>query len=100
MHESALATESCADIQERCKKERRKPPDASTCGFCKKTFEGQGSWETLVDHVGDHYAQGTKWEDWKSDEGFEEWALREGVVRKGKDGRYTQDERGLFPDGS
>ncbi|KAI5779988.1 hypothetical protein EDC01DRAFT_280773, partial [Geopyxis carbonaria] len=68
------------EIQERCKKERRKPPEKSICGFCKKVFEGAGSWEAHVDHVGEHYTQGMKFKQWDQDKGFVDWAYREGIV--------------------
>lgn len=85
-----------SEIQERCKKERRKPPDKSKCGFCSRVFEGAGGWESCVDHVGEHYTSGSRGADWKVDEGFVEWALKEGVVQKGEGGVLMQDPR-VFP---
>ncbi|KAI9798896.1 MAG: hypothetical protein M1833_004399 [Piccolia ochrophora] len=42
-------------IQERCHIVSRAPPASSTCGLCKRTFEGEGSWEERMEHVGRHY---------------------------------------------
>lgn len=84
------------EIQERCKKERRKPPEKSTCGFCDRVFEGPGGWEACVDHIGEHYTNGAKGSDWKDDKDFVDWAVKEGVVQKGEGGALVQDPR-AFP---
>ena len=41
-----------------------------------------------MDHVGEHYANG-KGETWELDDGFVEWAVREGVVVRNEDGTFT-----------
>ncbi|KAI5808292.1 hypothetical protein BZA77DRAFT_366360 [Pyronema omphalodes] len=87
------APANSGEIQERCKKERRKPPERSVCGFCSRVFEGQGGWEACVDHVGEHYTNGATGRDWKTDEGFVDWAVREGVVMKGEGGQLAAETR-------
>jgi hypothetical protein len=87
------APANSGEIQERCKKERRKPPERSVCGFCSRVFEGQGGWEACVDHVGEHYTNGATGREWKTDDGFVDWAVREGVVMKGEGGQLAAETR-------
>ncbi|KAL7270206.1 hypothetical protein RUND412_007094 [Rhizina undulata] len=85
-------------IQDRCKKERRKPPFSSRCGFCSQEFQGENSWEIRMEHVGKHYeqssiigARSSEDEDfftsvdsgsWKVDEALVDWAVGEEIVRR------------------
>jgi len=82
-------------IQERCRKERRQPPQ-SMCGFpnCRQLFDGHESWEERIEHVGCHYenaaASGDNVgpENWVADPGLIDWAVREGLVIQSSDGSY------------
>lgn len=73
-------------IQERCRKERRSPPQWSKCGYCLTEFKGEGSWDLRMEHVGKHYEK-NNYKDidpttWVMDEGLVEWAIKVGIVEK------------------
>jgi hypothetical protein len=73
--------------QARCLQALRSPPQHSACLFCDKTFEGVGSWEERLEHVGRHFEKDRKSEGglldvagWNGDEGLERYLLDEGLV--------------------
>jgi hypothetical protein len=70
------------DVRKRCWHERRKPPQRSTCGFCRKIFEGPKRMEQVGKHFegkhhGDEDVSNVQEEE---DEDLREWAVREGIV--------------------
>ncbi|KAF8540894.1 hypothetical protein BDD12DRAFT_549684 [Trichophaea hybrida] len=79
-------------IQERCKRIRRHPPERSECGFCRHLFEGPGSWDERMEHVGRHYenaaasGENVAPENWVMDEGLIRYSLQEGLVNRTDDG--------------
>ncbi|KKY14959.1 putative c2h2 finger domain [Phaeomoniella chlamydospora] len=75
---------SLEDIRQRCWQERRDPPERSVCGFCNQIFEGKGSWEDRMEHVGRHHERDE--EDESEDEELTEYAFREGIIRQRNDG--------------
>ncbi|PNS18562.1 hypothetical protein CAC42_5101 [Sphaceloma murrayae] len=81
-----------AAAEQRCHIKLRQAPDSSCCLFCDATFEGPGSWEERMEHVGRHLEVDKKegreapgLEAWRVDSGFEAWGEREGlIVRNGE----------------
>ncbi|KAF8251415.1 hypothetical protein K440DRAFT_85093 [Wilcoxina mikolae CBS 423.85] len=71
-------------IQDRCKRIRRNPPERSECGFCRQVFEGTGSWDERMEHVGRHYenaaasGENVAPENWVMDAGLIRYSLQEG----------------------
>ena len=80
-----------ADTVKRCYRALRQAPMVSSCLFCTQRFEGAGSWEERVEHVGRHFETQRKAgkepvpvEQWMEDAALEEWLVKEGmVVRNG-----------------
>ncbi|KAK5090392.1 hypothetical protein LTR05_000564 [Lithohypha guttulata] len=83
--------DSLEEVRSRCWQERRKPPQRSTCGFCGRVFEGEGSWNERMEHVGSHYArdlpEASKEE--REDEDLTNWSLAEGVIKETPSGRHV-----------
>jgi hypothetical protein len=75
------------DVRRRCWQEKRKPPQRSTCGFCRKIFEGPNGWDERMEHVGKHFegkhhgVADVENVQEEVDEDLREWAVREGIVR-------------------
>jgi hypothetical protein len=61
------------------------PPRQSKCGFCGKGFE---SWSERMVHVGAHYKQKAKIEEWKGG-----WGLDEAWMRGRLQGAMLPEER-------
>ncbi|KAI5796609.1 hypothetical protein EDC01DRAFT_652055 [Geopyxis carbonaria] len=78
-------------IQDRCKIERRPPPQYSVCGFCQKQFKGKDSWDKRMEHVGRHYESGENigTDRWSTDENLVNWALQAGLVRITDNGGFA-----------
>jgi hypothetical protein len=79
--------ESLKEVQQRCWHERRAPPQRSSCGFCRRVFEGPTGWEERMEHVGKHFegkhngvSDAEKLQE-EEDEDLRDWAIREGIVR-------------------
>lgn len=77
--------------QQRCWVKSRETPERSECGFCrseeaggkKVSFEGAGSWEERMEHVGRHFEKGDGVRlSWKEDVGLREWMVREGLLER------------------
>ncbi|KAL9085368.1 MAG: hypothetical protein Q9165_007659 [Trypethelium subeluteriae] len=80
-------TDAEAEIVKRCYRELRQPPMASACLFCSKRFDGPGSWEDRVEHVGKHFETERKagrdpvpTERWTVDQDLQGWLLHEGMI--------------------
>lgn len=80
------------EIQERCRKVRRSPPEWSKCGYCSQEFRGEGSWDLRMEHVGKHYEKDNYKEidptAWVMDEGLVEWAIGVGIVERMRCGNH------------
>lgn len=78
---------SLEDVRNRCWRERRTPPQRSTCGFCRRAFEGPDAWDERMEHVGKHFEDKhrgvTDAENLQEekDEDLRDWAVKEGIVR-------------------
>ncbi|RPB02278.1 hypothetical protein L873DRAFT_447619 [Choiromyces venosus 120613-1] len=81
------------EVIDRCRVERRKPPQNSRCGYCKQTFSGPQSWDQRMEHVGQHYEKnnykGISRDRWVPDEGLIAWALEHGIIELNDKGDYT-----------
>ncbi|KAH0547947.1 hypothetical protein GP486_008312, partial [Trichoglossum hirsutum] len=86
---SAAAEQQLPEIWKRCCKVQREAPTSSTCGYCGKRFQGPGSWDERMEHVGHHYENSREPVnpgDWKEDKELTQWMLREGLIRPKDEG--------------
>ncbi|KAI9761931.1 MAG: hypothetical protein M4579_000714 [Chaenotheca gracillima] len=76
-------------LQAQCYVSRRKPPPRSQCGFCGALFEGEGSWDERMEHVGKHFeSQGSRataklepnMDKWAEDVELKDWLIAEGLI--------------------
>jgi len=75
-------------IRERCWQRKRKAPERSQCGFCRRVFEdeslGEGKgWEERMEHIGRHYEKvdlDISQEEVDCD--LRDWAVAEGIMRR------------------
>lgn len=77
----------------RCLMDIRSPPPCSVCGFCNSeqetVFQGIGSWEARMEHVGRHLESGHgEKQQWREDVQLREWMLQEGLIEKAADGQW------------
>lgn len=75
------------EYQNRCYQHLRSHPPQSGCLFCTQTFEGEGSWEQRMEHLGAHFEREKKnpkdfldTKRWKDDPELREWLLQEGLI--------------------
>ena len=82
--------DSLDEVRSRCWHEKRKPPQRSTCGFCGRVFEGEGSWNERMEHVGGHYSRDLPeaCKEEREDEDLTNWCLQEGVVKEAPNGGH------------
>ncbi|KAK5943583.1 hypothetical protein PMZ80_004591 [Knufia obscura] len=83
--------DSLEEVRNRCWHEKRKPPQRSTCGFCGRVFEGEGSWNERMEHVGGHYSRDLPeaCKEEREDEDLTNWCLQNGVVKEAPNGRHV-----------
>ncbi|KAL2426984.1 hypothetical protein ABEF95_005912 [Exophiala dermatitidis] len=82
--------DSLEEVRNRCWVEKRKPPQRSTCGFCGRVFEGEGSWNERMEHVGGHFSRDiVEAKEEREDEDLTNWALQEGIIKDGGNGRHV-----------
>lgn len=90
--QTGISDEAIVDHQRRCYITLRSNPPRSGCLFCAKVFEGEGSWEERMEHVGAHFegerkkgvgSVGSGWEGWKVDVGLRDWLEDEGLIERG-----------------
>jgi hypothetical protein len=80
----------------RCLMDIRRPPPRSVCGYCpagppghETAFEGPGSWESRMEHVGRHLESGHGVSKrWREDVGLRAWMVEEGLVEPVEHGRW------------
>ncbi|KAH0545043.1 hypothetical protein FGG08_000814 [Glutinoglossum americanum] len=95
-NQNHAAEQQFPEIWKRCYRVRREAPTNSTCGYCGKKFQGIGSWDDRMEHVGHHYENSqspVKPSDWKEDKELIGWMLKEGLIRR-------KDEDTTMTDGS
>ena len=82
-------------IQERCCIAESELPQTSSCGFCGVVFQGAGTWEERMEHVGRHFesaanvGEDVSLEAWKIDSDWLNYALENRLINQGADGGYT-----------
>ncbi|KIW26582.1 uncharacterized protein PV07_09665 [Cladophialophora immunda] len=82
--------DSLEEVRSRCWMEKRKPPQRSTCGFCGRVFEGEGSWNERMEHVGGHFSRDiVEAKEEREDEDLTNWALQEGIIKDAGNGRHV-----------
>ncbi|EXJ79439.1 hypothetical protein A1O3_08941 [Capronia epimyces CBS 606.96] len=82
--------DSLEDVRNRCWVEKRKPPQRSTCGFCGRVFEGEGSWNERMEHVGGHFSRDiVEAKEEREDEDLTRWAVQEGIIKEASNGRHV-----------
>ncbi|MCJ1479660.1 hypothetical protein MMC13_008346 [Lambiella insularis] len=92
--EKIAFTTALEAASKRCLKDIRSPPPYSTCGYCplgpsggEVVFEGAGSWEARMEHVGRHLESGHgELQQWKEDRALRKWMVEEELVEELKDG--------------
>ena len=79
--------DSLESVRQRCWVEKRKPPQRSTCGFCGRVFEGDGSWNDRMEHVGGHFSRDViEAKEEREDEDLTTWATAEGILKDAGNG--------------
>jgi hypothetical protein len=75
------------EYQNRCYQHLRSHPPQSGCLFCTQTFEGDGSWDQRMEHLGAHFEREKKnpkdfldTKRWRDDPELREWLLQEGLI--------------------
>jgi hypothetical protein len=82
--------DSLEEVRNRCWMEKRKPPQRSTCGFCGRVFEGEGSWNERMEHVGGHFSRDiVEAKEEREDEDLTNWAIMQGIIKDGGNGRHV-----------
>jgi len=82
--------DSLEDVRSRCWQERRKPPQRSTCGFCGRVFEGEGSWNDRMEHVGGHFSRDViDAKEEREDEDLTNWSVQQNIIKDAGNGRYV-----------
>ena len=78
---------SLEDVRQRCWIQRRTTPQRSTCGYCRRVFEGENGWEERMEHVGKHLEgkgsgeAGIENLQEDEDKDLTDWAVKEGIVK-------------------
>ncbi|KAM3497409.1 hypothetical protein MY10362_009241 [Beauveria mimosiformis] len=77
------------NMQQACLKQRRRPPQRSSCSKpgCVKTFEGPTAWDEWTAHVGRHMEKG-EGENLGVDDLLLRYALDEGIIERVGDKGY------------
>ncbi|GAM90926.1 hypothetical protein ANO11243_089730 [Dothideomycetidae sp. 11243] len=76
-----------AAAEQRCHIKLRQPPQHSCCLFCPLEFDGPGSWDERMEHVGRHLEHIKKqgrdapaMHEWRHDAAFQHWLENEGLI--------------------
>lgn len=84
-----------AEEKNRCYHRLRSPPLRSGCLFCSQVFEGIGSWEQRMEHLGAHFEREKKdpkvtldTSHWREDHELREWFLQEGLIEPDNKGGW------------
>lgn len=84
-----------AEQQSRCYRHLRSHPIRSRCLFCPQVFEGIGSWEQRMEHLGAHFEREKKnpkmtldTSHWKDDPELQKWFLQEGLIERDNKGGW------------
>ncbi|KIV99491.1 uncharacterized protein PV09_08797 [Verruconis gallopava] len=90
-----ISDEAMKEHQDRCYRRLRQNPAKSTCLFCGKLFEGEGSWEERMEHVGGHMEKERKAnkppvpvDEWHEDLDLRDYLECEGLIEF-DDGKWS-----------
>ncbi|KAH7060618.1 hypothetical protein B0J12DRAFT_736935 [Macrophomina phaseolina] len=94
--DAPITEDNMQDFQKKCYMRLRDPPPRSSCLFCNRSFEGPGSWDERIEHVGRHLEKDKKNADakmygierWRDDHSLESWLTREGLVAQTPGGEW------------
>ncbi|KAL1651177.1 hypothetical protein SLS58_000515 [Diplodia intermedia] len=86
--DAPVTEDNMAEYQKQCYLKLRDAPPCSSCLFCNRSFEGPGSWEERMEHVGRHFEKDPKGSDakmygverWREDGVLEKWLREEGLI--------------------
>lgn len=85
--DNTIPESAMTEYQNRCYQYLRSHPPRSGCLFCNQTFEGEGSWEQRMEHLGAHFEREKKnpkdfldTKRWRDDPELREWLLQEGLI--------------------
>lgn len=85
--------QALADAAKRCWRTVRASPDKTACLYCEAEFEGAGTWEERLEHIGRHmelYKKENKStaqpNNWRADVDMEDWLIRERLIKEADDG--------------
>ena len=90
-------TASLLLASKRCLKNTREPPPYSVCGYCNHedtnqgggVFQGSGSWEIRMEHVGRHLESGHgETQNWHEDTVLRGWMADEGLIEEAAGGAW------------
>lgn len=89
------------EAEQRCHIRLRRPPVHSCCLFCPAEFNGHGSWEERMEHIGRHLEQDKKegreappTTEWRHDETVQSWLEVEGlIIRSGNEWHIADGRR-------
>ena len=91
--ESGAAKSALENILQQCCRKVRSPPEKSACMFCDAKFNGAGTWQDRMEHVGKHMEDAIKAKQspaskkaWLQDPDLNEWLAREGIITERGDG--------------
>lgn len=87
--------QALVEAARRCWRQTRSPPAETGCLFCEVKFNGSGTWDERLEHIGRHMENSKKEKDgasdpehWLDDEAMEEWLAHEKIIVPASDG-YT-----------
>lgn len=90
-----IPEEVMTEHQTRCYHHLRQHPLRSGCLFCQQVFEGLGSWEQRMEHLGAHFEREKKnlkmsldTSRWNDDPELRDWFMQEGLIEADNRGGY------------
>jgi hypothetical protein len=85
--DNQLSDDAVLAHQQRCYRHLRSSPSQSNCLFCPRSFNGEGTWEERMEHVGAHFERERKTgnklsapESWRDDPVLREYLVQEGLI--------------------
>lgn len=94
--QTVISDEAILEHQRRCYITLRSNPPRSGCLFCSRIFQGEGSWEERMEHVGAHFEAERKraggfmgCEGWREDRVLQDWLEDEGLIEREVGGAWS-----------
>ena len=100
MQKEEISDELITVHQDRCYQRVRGPPPKSGCLFCNVSFQGPGSWDERMEHVGRHLEQDRKAGgkgvtspgNWREDNVLRDWLYQEGLIESNGNGGWKMGD--------